>query len=112
MGEFDRAAAPSLSRWLLRAIKIMPIISDDEQRVGHRPSSSRWRLALPAHGDNKTANLKAIMAAECAAERSNRSNRSRASIRDLICLHIVDKYFRRNRVATIIIGVVAARLAR
>ena len=34
-------------------------------------SSLQWRLPLPAHSNNKTANLKAILAAECAARLSN-----------------------------------------
>ena len=63
-------------------------------------SLSRWRLASRAHGDDKAANPKAIIAVECAAELSNAailaaecadelsnwSTGSRASIRALICL--------------------------
>ena len=48
--------------------------------------SSRWRLASPANGDDKAANSKALMAAECAAELSNWSRGSRAFIRALIRL--------------------------
>ena len=87
-------------RWLLRAMKIVSIVGGDDQCVDHRQSPRafrrhgvylttlppRWRLALPAHGDDTTANLKAIMAAECAAELLNWSKESRASIRALICL--------------------------
>jgi hypothetical protein len=49
-------------------------------------SSSPWRLASRAHSDDKAANSKAIMAAECAAELSNWSRGSRALIRALIRL--------------------------
>ena len=47
---------------------------------------SPWRLASPAHGGDKTAKSKAIMAAECAAELSNWSNGSKAFVRALIRL--------------------------
>ena len=35
-------------------------------------SSSRWRLASPANDDDNATNLKALMAAQCAAELSNK----------------------------------------
>ena len=75
-------------------------------------SLSQWRLVLPAHGDNKAAKLKAIMAAECATELLNWPKGSRASIRALIPLSIADKYFRCNRAAAIMVEMVAAILAR
>ena len=66
--------------------------------------SSQSRLALPANGDVKTANSKAIMAAECATELLNRAIGSRASIRAFVLLSIANKYFRRNRAAAIMVG--------
>ena len=40
-------------------------------------------FALPAHGDNKAANSKVIMAAKCVAEKLNWLEGSSASIRAL-----------------------------
>ena len=48
--------------------------------------SSPWRLALSAHGNNKADKLKAMIAAECAAELLNWSNGLRAFVRALIRL--------------------------
>ena len=71
-----------------------------------------WRLASPAHSNNKAVKSKAIMAVGCAAELSNWLNGSRAFIRALICLNIDDMYFCRNRAATTMVWVVAVILAR
>ena len=58
------------------------------------------------------ANSEAIMAVDCVAKLFNWLKGSRASIRDLIRQYIGDKYFRTNRVAVTMIGVVATTLAR
>ena len=52
------------------------------------------------------------MAVDCVAKLFNWLKGSRASIRDLIRQYIGDKYFRTNRVAVTMIGVVATTLAR
>ena len=71
----------------------------------------QWRLVSPAHGSNKAAKLKAIMAAECAAELSNWLKGLRALIEIVICLWPTS-IFCHNRAAVIIIGIFAAVYAR
>ena len=74
--------------------------------------SSQWRLVPPAFGDDKATNSKTTIVAECAAEHSNWSKGPRALIRALVCLCIADKYFRCNKEATIMVGMVAVILTR
>ena len=49
-------------------------------------SSSPWKVASPAHGNDKTVELKAIMATKCTDEISNWLNGLRTFVRALIRL--------------------------